>query len=88
MGSSNCGKTFVIKLLTKIYVCLQTSDTFNWVGTEKEEYVFISDFCWNEKVIPWSDVLNILEGENTHIPVPNTNFFFNAVWTADAHLLY
>ena len=75
----------MLKPLTKIYNCFQspTSGTFNWVSAEKAECVFLNDFRWNEKVIPWSDLLNLLEGESIHVPAPKTRYAKDAVWTAD-----
>ena len=85
VGPSNCGKTFMLKPLAKIFQCFQspTTGTFNWVGAEKAECVFLNDFRWSEKVIPWSDLLNLCEGEKVQIPVPKTHFTENVVWTAD-----
>ena len=85
VGNSNCGKTFLLKPLTQIFKCFQTpaSSTFNWVGAEKSECVLLNDFRWSERVIPWSDFLNLLEGEVIHIPVPKTHFAEDAVWSAD-----
>ena len=46
VGNSHCGKTFLLKPLTKIYQCFTcpTSGTFNWVGAEKSECVILNDF--------------------------------------------
>ena len=63
VGTSNCGKTFPLKPPKKISNCFvtPTKGTFNWVGTENSECVFLNGFHWSEKVIPWSDLLNLLE---------------------------
>ena len=85
VGNNNCGKTFVLKPLKIIFNCFlcPSKGTFNWVGADKKECVFLNDFRWSEKVIPWSDFLNLLEGEAVHVPVPKTHFAEDALWTAD-----
>lgn len=85
VGKSNCAKTFMLLPLKKIYRCFTTptKGTFNWVGAEKSECVLLNDFRWCEKVIPWSDFLNLLEGEEIHIQVPKTHFSEDPVWSAD-----
>lgn len=85
VGNSNCGKTFLLKPVTKIFQTFQTpaTSTFNWVGAEKAECVFLNDFRWSERLIPWSDFLNLLEGEPIHVPAPKTHFAQDALWTAD-----
>ena len=85
VGTSNCGKTFLLKPLKKIFNCFvtPTKGTFNWVGAENSECVFLNDFRWSEKVIPWSDLLNLLEGEPIQVPVPKTHYAENPMWTKD-----
>lgn len=85
VGRSNCAKTFLLLPLTKIFKCFSspTKGTFNWVGADKSECVILNDFRWSEKVMPWSDLLNLLEGFEIHVPVPKTHFAENPVWTAD-----
>ena len=52
VGNSNCGKTLLLKPLTKIYQFLTrpTSGTFNWVGAEKSECVILNNFRWSDKI--------------------------------------
>ena len=81
-GLSNCGKTFLLQPLLKIYDTFSSpaSGTFAWVGAEKKEVVLLNDFRWSEKVIPWSDFLNLLEGWPIHIPMPKTSNPEDVVW--------
>ena len=85
VGTSNCGKTFLLKPLKKNFNCFvtPTKGTFNWVGAENSECVFLNDFRWNEKVIPWSNLLNLLEEEPIQVPVPKTHYAENPMWTKD-----
>lgn len=83
-GLSNCGKTFLLQPLLKIYDTFSSpaTGTFAWVGAEKKEVVLLNDFRWSEKVIPWSDLLNLLEGWPIHIPMPKTSNPEDVVWEA------
>ena len=85
VGKSNCAKTFLLLPLKKLFRCFTapTKGTFNWVGAEKSECVLLNDFRWSEKIIPWGDFLNLLEGEDIHVPVPKTHFTEDPLWTAD-----
>ena len=82
IGPSNCGKTFVLKPLAEIYKCFLSpaSGTFAWVGAEKAEVVFLNDLRWNDKLLPWSDFLNLLEGLPIHIAAPKTHFAEDLLW--------
>ena len=82
VANSNCGKTFLLKLLAKIYQCFTcpTNGTFDWVGVETSECVISNDFKWSDKIIPWPDLLNLLEGEPIQAPVPKTHYAENPYW--------
>jgi hypothetical protein len=43
---------------------------FAWVGIEEAEWIFKNDFRWSPTLIPWHDLLLMLEGELVHLPVP------------------
>ena len=76
VGNSNCGKTFLLKPLTKMHLCFTspTSGTFNWVGAEKSECVILDDFRWSDKIMPRADLLNLLEGELIQVSVLKTHY--------------
>ena len=82
IGYANCGKTFLFKPMTKIFNAFVSpaSGTFAWVGAEQKEIVFLNDLRWNEKLIPWSDFLNLLEGLPIHLPAPKTHFAEDILW--------
>ena len=74
-GPANCGKTFIIDPLNSIYRTFANpaTTTFAWVGAQNAEIMFLNDFRWSEKVIPWHDLLLLLEGQTVHLPAPKCN---------------
>ena len=48
--------------------------SFAWVGAEEAELLFLNDFCWSPQIVPWHDLLLLLEGEPVHVPAPKTHF--------------
>lgn len=75
-GVSNCGKTFILKPLTKIYRCFQnpSKDRFAWVGVDEAEVILLNDFRWSSEVISWGDMLRLTEGDTVKLPAPKTMF--------------
>ena len=47
---------------------------FVWVGAEQAKLLFLHKFCWSPQVIPWHDLLLLLEGEPVHFPAPKTHY--------------
>ena len=76
IGPANCGKTFILKPLCDIFNAFANpaSGTFSWVGVEEAEIIFLNDFRWSERIIPWQDLLRLLEGDKIHIATPKTQF--------------
>ena len=76
VGGGNCGKTFMLKPLRKIYNTFSNPATgsFAWLGVEKAEMIFLNDFRWDRTVIAWKDFLLLLEGDEVHFPAPKTNY--------------
>ena len=85
VGPANCGKTFLLKPLNLIYHTFTNpaSGTFPWVGVEKNECIFLNDFRWNDKIIPWHDLLLLLEGEPVHFSAPKSHFSEDILLVAD-----
>eukprot|EP00111_Clytia_hemisphaerica_P018865 TCONS_00055769-protein len=81
-GPTNCGKTFLLMPLTKIFNTFlnPASGTFAWVGAVTSEVVFLNDFRWSEKILPWHDFLNLLEGAPIHISAPKTHYAEDLLW--------
>ena len=76
VGPANCGKTFIFNPLTSIFqtFCNPGSGSFAWVGVDKAECIFFNDFQWSPIIIPWHDLLLMLEGHVVHLPAPKTHF--------------
>ena len=71
-GPANCGKTFLLSSLKLIFECFvnPTSGTFAWLGIENAEVVWLNDFRWKPSLIPWCELLQVLEGDTVHFPAP------------------
>ena len=69
IGPANCGKTFLLKPLSLVYRSFVNPATsiFAWVGAEQTKLLFLNDFHWSPHVIPWHDLLSLLEGEPVHL---------------------
>ena len=51
-GPANCGKTFLLAPLNKIFQCFQNpaATSFAWLGAEEAEILLLNDFRWTSKV--------------------------------------
>ena len=89
IGPANCGKTFILSLLTKIfkYFVSLASGTSVWAGAEKAEFIFLNDLRRNEKLMPWSDFLNLLEGRPVHLQASKTYYAEDILWLKKIPLL-
>ena len=76
IGPANCGKTFLLKPLQKIFQCFSNpaTGTFAWVGVEECEVIFLNDFRYDQKIIAWQDFLKLLEGDEVKFAAPKTHF--------------
>ncbi len=85
VGPANCGKTFLLLPLCKIYRCFinPASTTFAWVGAEIAEIILLNDFRWSSQIIPWHDLLQMLEGQPVHLSAPKTHFSKDLVLDKD-----
>ena len=83
IGPSNCGKSFLFRPLKKIFDTFvnPASNTFSLVKAVSSEVVFLNDFRWSEKILPWHDFLNLLEGESIHVSSPKTHYTEDLLWT-------
>ena len=70
-GPANCGKTFILSPLKEIYnaFCNPATGTFAWVGAETD-IIILNDFRWKPSIIAWGDMLQLLEGDISHLPAP------------------
>ena len=71
-GPANCGKTFLLSPLKLIFECFMNpaSGSFAWLGIEDAEVVLLNDFRWKPSLIPWCELLQVLEGDIVHFPAP------------------
>ena len=71
-GPANCGKTFLVSPLKEIfkYFVNPASGSFAWLGIENAEVVLLNNSRWKPSLIPWCELLQILEGDTVHFPVP------------------
>ena len=88
-GPANCAKTFLIKALCTIFNAFvnPAKETFNWIGVEEAEIIFLNDFRWSKRIIPWEDMFCLLEGNKIHVPTPKTNFAQDIVLEKDTPIL-
>ena len=84
-GPTNCGKSILLNPLKDIFNAFvnPANSTFAWVGAETAEIVYLNDFRWNEKIMTWADMLNLLEGAPVHIAAPKTHFTEDILCTKD-----
>ena len=76
LGPADCGKTFLLNPLNGIFNTFTNPATasFAWVGAQNCEVIFLNDFRWSEKIIPWHDLLLLLEGQTVHLPAPKSHY--------------
>ena len=60
-GVANCGKT--LNPLNAVFKTFSNPamTTFDWLGAEIAEVIFLNDFRWCTKIIPWHNFLLLLE---------------------------
>ena len=85
-GEADCGKSFLFFPLKKIFRCFANpaSSTFNWLGVENAEVIFLNDFRWTPQVIPWFQLLQLLEGDEVKFPAPKNHAKENIIFTRDS----
>ena len=84
-GPANCGKIFLLSPLKKIYECFKNpaAGTFAWLGIEKAEVVWLNDFRWKPSLIPWCELLQVLEGDIVYFHAPKNLMSQNIVLDKD-----
>ena len=76
MWATNCGKTFMLDPLRVIFKSFLSPVTcsYAWLGVEDKEIIFLNDFRYSPVIIPWSDLLLLLEGHFVHFAAPKTSY--------------
>lgn len=75
-GPANCGKTFMLAPLQKIFNTFSNpaNDKYAWIEAERAELIFLNDFRWNPDMIAWKELLLLLEGQTVHLPSPKNHY--------------
>ena len=84
-GPSNCEKTFILDPLNTIFDTFTNpySCKYAFVPVEKKELTLLNDLRWTPEMIPWSDFLNLLEGQTVHLAAPKTHFAQDIILSGD-----
>ena len=84
-GPANCGKTFILDPLRVIYKTFSSPATcsYAWLGIEEKEVIFLNDFRYTPAILPWSDMLLLLEGHVVHFAAPKTSYARDIEFTSD-----
>ena len=84
-GPANCGKTFLLDPLRIIYKSFLSPATcsYAWLGVEDKEIIFLNDFRYSPIIIPWSDLLLLLEGHVVHFAAPKTSYSEDILFQTD-----
>ena len=75
-GPANCGKTSnldPLRIVVNTFLS-PASCSYAWLGVEDKEVIFLHDFRWSPLILPWSDMLLLLEGHVVHFAAPKTSY--------------
>jgi len=87
-GPTNCGKTFILDPLRVIFNTFLSPACcpYAWLGVEDKEVIFLNDFSWSPCILPWSNMLLLLEGHVVHFATPKTSYSKHIEFSCDAPL--
>lgn len=76
IGGTNRAKSFLIQPLKLIYKAFNNPSraSFNWIGVDTSEVILLNDFRWGRDVLPWEQVLLLLEGDIVKFPAPKNQY--------------
>ena len=88
VGSTNCAKSFMFLPLEEIFDVFETpsKSSFNFVGALDKEVLFFNDMRYrgngvgDKEFMPWSQLLNLLEGAAMNIAMPKNHFAQDVQW--------
>ena len=87
IGRSNCAKSFLFQPLKTIFKGRvfdnPSNDKYAWVGADKADVILLQDFRYSHELIPWKDLLLLLEGETVRLPAPKNHFASDVVIDTD-----
>lgn len=77
VGTTNTGKTFMLKPLQQIFgeklFENPANDKYGWAGIENCQVVLLNDFRYSRDLILWKDLLLLLEGDTVKLPAPKNH---------------
>ena len=84
-GPANCGDTFILDPLRVIFNTFLSPATcsYAWLGVEEKEVIFLNDVRWSPLILPWSDMLLLLEGHVVHFAAPKTSYSKDIEFSSD-----
>lgn len=79
VGGSNCGKSFLLRPLQRIYACFCSPafNSYSFAGVEDKEIIFLDDWRFSavdSKPIPWGQMLLLLDGAEVNLSRPRNIF--------------
>ncbi len=85
IGPTNCGKTFLLRPLQTMFNTFSNpaNDKYAFVGVADADIIFLNDFRWDREMIPWRDLLLLLEGQPVHFPTPKNHYKDDICLTRD-----
>ena len=85
-GPANCGKTVILDPLRVIFNAFLSPTTCSYalLGVKDKEVMLLNDFRWSPVILPWSDMLLLLEGHIVHFAAPKTTYNQDIDFSKDA----
>ena len=62
------------------------NDKYAWFGADEAEVILLQDFRFSKEVIPWKDLLLLLEEETMKLPAPKNHFLRYVIIDTDVPL--
>ena len=56
------------------------------MGAEKKELMLQNDLRWTPETMPWSNFLNLFEGQTVHLAAPKTHFIQENILPGDIQI--
>ena len=71
-GVGDSAKTFILLPVTIIFEAFTNpaKTNFAWGGVEEKEIIFLNDVRYSEKLLDWTAMLNLLDGNDVRFPRP------------------
>lgn len=85
VGPQSSAKTFLLKPLRIIYDAFENPShaTFNWFHAADKEIIILNDFRWCQTVMPWEQLLQLLEGDTVNFAAPKNWSSSDVTFTKD-----